>query len=195
LTRVSAKRGDRAGKFIAFLLRHDPGAGGLVLDSEGWTSVSALLVALAAEGFNIPASELEGIVEVDDKRRFALTADKKLIRANQGHSVAGVCLTFARCEPPLMLYHGTTRRALDLIRKDGLRKMLRHHVHLVAEADAAARVGARRGQPVILAVDARRMHADGHAFFLTENGVWLVDAVPPGYLSSARDPEDIETKD
>ena len=38
-------------------------------------------------------------------------------------------------------------------------------------------------QPVILTVDAAAMHAAGHAFYQTANGVWLTDHVPPGYLS------------
>jgi putative RNA 2'-phosphotransferase len=26
------------------------------------------------------------------------------------------------------------------------------------------------------------MHAEGHTFFVSENGVWLVNAVPPRFL-------------
>ncbi|KVH07687.1 RNA 2'-phosphotransferase [Burkholderia sp. BCCIQ04A] len=46
----------------------------------------------------------------------------------------------------------------------------------------ALAVGARYGVPVILEVHARRMHRQGHAFFVAENGVWLTDAVPAEYL-------------
>jgi len=42
----------------------------------------------------------------------------------------------------------------------------------------------QRGEPMVLKVDARRMHRDGHKCFLSANGVWLTDAVPPAYLSS-----------
>jgi putative RNA 2'-phosphotransferase len=45
------------------------------------------------------------------------------------------------------------------------------------------KVGSRHGKPAVLAVAAARMHADGHVFFVTGNGVWLTDAVPPMYLS------------
>ncbi|TMR08500.1 RNA 2'-phosphotransferase, partial [Nonomuraea turkmeniaca] len=31
-------------------------------------------------------------------------------------------------------------------------------------------------------VGAGEMHADGHVFRRSANGVWLVDHVPPGYL-------------
>ena len=60
--------------------------------------------------------------------------------------------------------------------------MARHHVHLSADADTAAKVGSRHGRLVVLAVDAAAMRAAGHEFFRSANGVWLVDAVPPGYL-------------
>jgi putative RNA 2'-phosphotransferase len=49
--------------------------------------------------------------------------------------------------------------------------------------ETARKVGARRGKPVILTVHAGRMHREGHEFFVSANGVWLTDAVPPGYLS------------
>jgi RNA:NAD 2'-phosphotransferase (TPT1/KptA family) len=45
------------------------------------------------------------------------------------------------------------------------------------------KVGAGQGKPVILKVDAGRMYREGHQFLLSANGVWLTDAVLPGYLS------------
>jgi len=63
----------------------------------------------------------------------------------------------------------------------------RHHVHLSIDTDTAHRVGARRaGKVVIIAVDAAAMARDGHAFYLSANGVWLTDRVPPAYLSYPR---------
>jgi putative RNA 2'-phosphotransferase len=59
-------------------------------------------------------------------------------------------------------------------------------VHLSADAATARAVGGRRGRPVVLRVDAAAMAADGHRFTRSANGVWLVDAVPPGYLSQQR---------
>jgi putative RNA 2'-phosphotransferase len=34
----------------------------------------------------------------------------------------------------------------------------------------------------VLVVEAGRMHADGHLFYRSENGVWLTDSVPIQYL-------------
>lgn len=60
--------------------------------------------------------------------------------------------------------------------------MNRHDVHLSADRATATRVGARRGRPVVLSVDAGAMHRDGHVFHVSANGVWLTQAVPPHYL-------------
>jgi putative RNA 2'-phosphotransferase len=39
-----------------------------------------------------------------------------------------------------------------------------------------------RGVPVVLRVDAARMHAEGLVFLRSENGVWLTQAVPPRFI-------------
>ena len=54
--------------------------------------------------------------------------------------------------------------------------------NLSADRETATRVGARRGRPVVLSVDAGAMHRDGHVFHVSANGVWLTKAVPPEYL-------------
>jgi putative RNA 2'-phosphotransferase len=69
-----------------------------------------------------------------------------------------------------------------MIRRHGLLKMARHHVHLSADTETARRVGARHGKPVIFAVDARAMLEKGFEFFVSENGVWLIASVPPEFL-------------
>jgi putative RNA 2'-phosphotransferase len=57
--------------------------------------------------------------------------------------------------------------------------MNRHDVHLSQEIRTAAKVGERRGKPIILAIDSARMAADGFKFRLSANGIWLTDHVPP----------------
>jgi putative RNA 2'-phosphotransferase len=88
-------------------------------------------------------------------------------------------------EPPPLLFHGTPERNVEPILREGLRKGSRHHVHLSPDAETAMRVGARRGRPRVLEVDAAAMSRDGSVFLRSDNGVWLVDAVPPAYLRLA----------
>lgn len=169
-------------KFLSLVLRHQPGLIGLQLDEAGWTSVDELLDKCAAHGKALSREALEQIVRTCDKQRFAFSDDGTRIRANQGHSVE-VDLGLPALHPPAVLLHGTTTRFLPSILKDGLAKRARHHVHLSESSTTATAVGARRGDAVLLKVDAARMHADGHLFYRSANGVWLTDAVPAEYLS------------
>src|SRR3954447_20496069 len=175
-------RSIRVSKYLAKYLRHAPHELGLTLRPGGWIPVDDLLAAAGRHGFRITYDELIECVETNDKKRFSFDETGDLIRANQGHSVE-VDLNLDEKEPPEVLYHGTVERFLASIRAEGLKKGKRHHVHLSKDTDTAQRVGARRGKPVILVVDAGRMHRDGYRFFLSANGVWLTDAVPPGYLT------------
>jgi putative RNA 2'-phosphotransferase len=169
-------------KYLAKYFRHAPDELGLTLRPGGWVSVDDLLAAAGRNGFRISYDELTDYVETNHKRRFSFDETGDLIRADQGHSVE-VNLQLDEKEPPEVLYHGTVERFLSAIRAEGQKKGRRHHVHLSKDTDTARKVGARRGKPVILVVDAEGMHRYGFRFFLSANGVWPTDAVPPGYLS------------
>ena len=168
-------------KFLSYVLRHHPESIGIQLDAQGWVNVSALLQACGNHGKGLSLGELKTVVAENEKQRFSFSEDGLRIRANQGHSVQ-VDLGYKRAEPPEMLYHGTARGRLAAIRQHGLLKGSRHHVHLSPDATTARRVGQRHGKPVVLVVRAGQMHADGHAFFLSANGVWLTEHVLPRYL-------------
>ncbi len=172
----------RLSKYLAKHLRHAPHEVGLTLQSGGWVPVDDLLSAARRHGFPISYDDLIECVENNDKQRFAFNESGDLIRANQGHSVK-VDLHLEERDPPETLYHGTVECFMSSILKDGLIRGKRHHVHLSKDVETATKVGARRGKPVILKVDAGRMHRDGQRFYLSENGVWLTDAVPPRYLA------------
>lgn len=167
----------RRSKRLSKILRHDPARAGLTLDPAGWVAVDDLLPAVG-----MTRAELDEVVTRNDKRRFAYDETGTRIRANQGHSVP-VDLDLPPATPPPVLYHGTVATALPAIRTEGLRPMNRHHVHLSPTIETATHVGARRGRPVVLTVDAAAMAAAGHTFWVTTNGVWLTDTVPPAYLS------------
>jgi putative RNA 2'-phosphotransferase len=169
-------------KYLSKHLRHQPERLGLELLPGGWVEVDKLLAATSQNGFEITLSELQQVVATSDKQRFAFDETGKLVRANQGHSVE-VDLKLPVQTPPAVLYHGTHSKVVDTILTTGLQKMSRHHVHLTTDLESAQRVGARRGKSCILAIDAQSMDRDGYQFYCTENNVWLVDNIPPKYLS------------
>lgn len=171
----------RLSKFLSLVLRHDPGTIGITLDPNGWVAVDELLSAAARAGKQITREQLDEVVATNDKKRFAFSSDGTRIRASQGHSVE-VDLGLAPVEPPESLFHGTATRSVEAIRAEGLVRQSRQHVHLSPDEETAIRVGQRHGKPVVLIVRAGQMHRDGHAFYRSDNGVWLTDSVPPEYL-------------
>ncbi|MHC4202810.1 MAG: RNA 2'-phosphotransferase [Planctomycetota bacterium] len=168
-------------KFLSYVLRHRPDEIGVELDPAGWARVAELLDACRRHGTEITREELEEVVATSDKQRFSFSPDGERIRANQGHSVA-VDLGLEPLDPPALLYHGTVTRFLDSIRKQGLVRKSRQHVHLSPDEETARRVGMRRGRPVVLVIEAGRMRRDGYVFYVSANGVWLIDAVPQQYI-------------
>ncbi|MEZ5912922.1 MAG: RNA 2'-phosphotransferase [Paracoccaceae bacterium] len=167
-----------ASKFMSFVLRHDPGAVGLVLDPEGWASVADLVAR--SEG-RLSEAIVRQVVAESDKQRFALTEDGQEIRANQGHSIA-VDLGLPPATPPEILYHGTATRFVASITRDGLKPRSRQFVHLSSDVETAIAVGSRHGKPVVLRIAAGRMHAEGGEFFVSQNGIWLTKTVPVVYI-------------
>jgi putative RNA 2'-phosphotransferase len=55
-------------------------------------------------------------------------------------------------------------------------------VHLSADVETARKVGARHGKAVIFEIDTVAAQEQGLQFFVSTNGVWLVEAVPPSLL-------------
>jgi putative RNA 2'-phosphotransferase len=169
----------RVSKRLSYVLRHHPESVGLTLDAAGWADVDELLAAV-----RLTRAELDHVVATNDKRRFTFDDTGTRIRASQGHS-RQVELGYRPQRPPDVLFHGTVERFLAAILSEGLRPGRRHAVHLSPDVATARIVGARRGRPVVLRVDAAAMAADGRQFTRSDNGVWLVDAVPPRYLAVA----------
>ena len=168
-------------KFLSYVLRHCPGDIGITLEPGGWVTVDHLLAQSEAHGTVITRAELETIIATSDKKRFTLSEDGTRIRAAQGHSV-DVALGLQPSMPPEYLFHGTAEHSLAAIRAQGLKPRNRQQVHLSADVPTASAVGSRHGKPHVLRVQARKMKEDGYRFYQADNGVWLTDTVPTGYL-------------
>jgi putative RNA 2'-phosphotransferase len=168
-------------KFLSWVLRHEPGAIGLALDAQGWVEIDELIEKARDHQGIISRADLAEVVATSPKQRFAISEDGRRIRANQGHSIS-IDLGYTPAVPPDVLFHGTTATSLSAIRAEGLRKMARHHVHLSRDAETAHLVGARRGESVVLRIDARGMREAGHLFYVSVNGVWLTQRVPAEFI-------------
>lgn len=172
------------GRLLAKALRHDPACIGVRLDENGWAVTFDVLA-----GASISAEELTAIVRDNDKQRFEFSPDRSRIRARQGHSVQ------VNAEPTRVtsfqgqLYHGTVERVVNSILERGILRGSRLFVHLSITTETAEAVGARRGAPVVLVVDAKRMIDDGVELFMSSNGVYLTEHVNPKYITEIRHPD------
>lgn len=164
------------------VLRHKPDAVGIQLDAHGWAEVSAIVSAFSKMG-TFTVAMLNEIVRDDEKKRYSFSADGTKIRANQGHSVK-VDVELKEAVPPEVLYHGTGRKYVESIDKEGLLPRQRLYVHLSVDVETALKVGKRHGEPFIYIILAGKMVEAGYKFFLSENGVWLTKAVPVKFLRS-----------
>ncbi|MCS7283844.1 MAG: RNA 2'-phosphotransferase [Anaerolineae bacterium] len=179
-------------KFLALILRHQPERFGLHLDEEGWASLPEVLEIL--QGLpNFRWATRADVLEIvergsgDEKRRFEIAGDR--IRARYGHTVP-LAPRYPPCQPPPILYHGTSSHALNHIRREGLRPMRRQYVHLSADPETAVRVGARHTpKPVVLTVRAAEAATAGVLFYRADEGTYLSGPIPPQFLEFPEESE------
>jgi|SRR6185312_9052001 len=177
---MTEKERTKLSKKMSYALRHHPEEFGLTLGLEGNVPLDRLAEALGRTVEEI----MEVVTTPSDKVRFIVHgAGTLFIKAAQGHSV-DVDLNLPTVEPPDMLFHGTHTAVLSEIFDTGLSKMKRTHVHLSETTAAAVEVGARRGKPVLIQVNALQAHKDGIRFYRADNGVWLSDDIPAKYLTA-----------
>lgn len=173
---------------MSLVLRHKPEVIGLKLDERGYLSIEDFLFAAEKNGRKLTYEDLKFVVDNDNKKRYSISNDGLKIRANQGHSVSVDVELVPRIPEQGYLYHGTQRRNIESIMSSGINKGNRLHVHLSDNLETAKKVGVRRGSDfVILYIDCKKMVADGHTFYLSENNVWLVDFIPSEYISEKED--------
>ena len=158
-------------KCLAYLLRHSD-----LPDRNGWVRVGVLLNEMS-----ITLPMLQDIVAKDTKGRFEFSKNESSVRALYGHSI-DVDLELEPTTPPIILYHGTAEKYLENIMKDGLKPRKRNYVHLSETIDMAMQVGARHGEPVVLAIDTGAMISVSYKFYKAQNGVWLTGDILPKFL-------------
>lgn len=188
---ITSKNKQQFSKYLSYLLRHNPEDVGLKLGKDGWINTHELIEAINTSENNkyfVALYQLVNIVDADEKKRYSFKSDGDdsyaYIRANQGHSIKDLDIEFKEVIPPKYLYHGTSEKTLKSILSSGeLKPMSRQMVHLSKDAETATNVGKRHGKPVILAIDTEKATQDGIKFYISENGVYLVDKLSTDYIN------------
>lgn len=175
----------RLSKFISLVLRHRPEDFGVVLDDEGFADVRELFDAVKQhyEGHFTREDLIYVLTEPDrdGKQRFELDEDR--VRALYGHNRRAHTVNYEPAVPPEKLYHGTVKKALRDIRKQGLRPQERQYVHLSTTPERAMSVGARRGKPVLLTIHALEAFQEGIVFYHPEDEHYLARVIPVDYIT------------
>lgn len=173
----------RVSRLMAYILRHSPEEFGLRPDIEGFVSLSELVNALKTVYPEITEDLVREIVENDPKGRYEIRGDK--IRARYGHSFP-VSLDHEEDTESRFLYHGTPRRNLPSILREGLKPMKRQYVHVSTEKIDALETGRRHGRDVVLLViDAECLRKRGLKIYKAGKNVRIVERVPPDCITLA----------
>jgi 2'-phosphotransferase len=171
----------REARRLIHLLRHDKRVS---RDEAGYVAMDVLQMRF---GLRLSEARMLDVAALDEKSRFGVKKEcRSFIRANQGHSVEGLCddalLTRVTEDdlpplgsPPCVCVHGTSAAAWALIRTSGLRRMNRQHVHFATGLPGASGVisGMRAKSEVLIFLDVRRALTAGISLFRSDNGVLL----------------------
>ena len=173
----------KVSKLMAYILRHSPEEFDLKPDVEGFVPLNELVKALRTVYPDVTEEFVREIVERDAKGRYEIRDGK--IRARYGHSFK-VKLDHGEDTESRVLYHGTPRRNLDRILREGLKPMRRQFVHLSTRRSEALETGRRHGKDVVLLiVDAECLRKKGLKIYKAGKNVRIVERVPPECITLA----------
>jgi len=170
-------------KTLSYALRHHPDSLNLQLDELGWASLTDVINALQQRKkfAQLTIADIHAMMAASNKQRYEIEGQR--IRAVYGHSLRKKIAKQASV-PPVILYHGTSRKAFNNIQHEGLKSMQRQYVHLSADIETALIVAKRHdSKPVLLKVAALLAHNNGVAFYAETNGIWLSEAIAPHFIN------------
>lgn len=176
-------------KLLSYTLRHGAVKEGFAISSDGYVKLSAILSHQKFSTFT--EQDIVCVVEQNDKQRFELSEDESTnqlkIRATQGHTLNHVEDLDLKPVDPAELpqaIHGTNNRVIDIIRKRGLSKMRRNHIHMAVNLPGADGVisGMRQSCSWLVYVNITDAHKDGLRFFRSKNNVILSSGDEDGFI-------------
>ena len=177
----------RTSKAMTYYLRHNLDKFKTV-NSAGYVKLNELLSLLDAS-----RDEVSDIVKQCNKQRFHILENKGefYIRANQGHSKSTDNIINPEdiyeeiTEPLDYCAHGTFKKHVSSIMKQGLNRMERSFIHFASSSDAIS--GKRTNNDVLIHIDMRSAMEDGIKFYLSKNNVILSEGIdgvmPPKYMT------------
>lgn len=185
------KKDERASKTLSWVLRHHAIDQGLPMRKDGYVKVSDLLNVPKLHSVDFTA--LERIVRNDKKSRYKMISELDegggqvwWIRANQGHSIKGIEIEMQEITDPsqvIMAVHGTSKKAWEIIRMDGLSRMNRQHIHFAQGVPKSGVIsGMRDTSQILIYLDIEAALKYGIKLLLSANDVVLSPGDANGYI-------------
>jgi putative RNA 2'-phosphotransferase len=178
---ISENKIDSISKRLSYILRHNPKRFKVCLDEKGWANLDDVLDGLRSFGdiIDLEKEDLLNMVSKQRKARFNIYNNK--IKANYGHTIFIKEMDVVM--PPDVLYHGTARRYLISILRNGLIRMQRQYVHLSVDLDIAIETGKRKDRtPSIIQIDSKTAYQEGILFYKGSDRILLSENLLPKYL-------------
>lgn len=174
-------------KAMTWLLRHGAEKEGLPMRNDGFVKITDLLTHRTMRSTSL--AEIQQIVESSTKQRFKIEMfeGEHYIRANQGHSLKNVEVDMAEISGNDNIdqcIHGTYFKCWDSIKKDGLSRMNRQHIHFSEDFPGSKNVisGMRGNCQIAIYIDVKKVLADGLRLFRSSNNVILCPGNEAGFL-------------
>jgi len=174
----------RISKKLSYYLRHGLEKHNIPHDSEGFVNLYSLL-EVDENLNNVTIDTIQNIVNNDSKKRLELKTTDNIIyiRANQGHSSGKLNdnKMLELIEKPIeRCFHGTYKKHLFSIKKNGLSRMSRKHIHIAETEDAVS--GQRKDCNLKIYINMQLAMQDGIEFYRSSNGVILTPGNSDGLL-------------
>ncbi|PDH24636.1 MAG: RNA 2'-phosphotransferase [Marine Group II euryarchaeote MED-G36] len=171
---------------LALVLRHAPEKFDLEMDINGWIDVKEIIKQFKKQGGKrfhwLRPHHFAAISETDPKGRYEIRGNT--IRATYGHTVE-IELDLPTDNIPDSLFYPCNPAEAENIMEVGISPSGRAHVHLSASIRSAAEAGhVHFPLPTILEVDTAQMNAAGETIWHAGVTVYLVDSVPPQYITA-----------
>ncbi|OQR69678.1 hypothetical protein BIW11_01806 [Tropilaelaps mercedesae] len=177
---------------MTYVLRHGAYTDGIKLHPGGFVNVNTLLEHRRFRG-KCNENDFRRIVAQDPKGRYHIRNDPHTgalqIRANQGHTIKVIDdgTLFQRITQEHGITestHGTSMRAWMSIRREGLSRMKRNHIHMVPGGHldlSNPHLSDRR--VILIVIDVHRALFDEIEFFRSTTGVLLSPGDKRGFIA------------
>lgn len=185
LRRASQLR--KLSRFLILMLYHRPARFPITLDEQGYAHIGEIMRLLKGlPNFRwATQADIDAVIELPGRRRFERSGDR--IRALSEQETERPI--YPEAVPPAKLYYGSAPESTTLIEREGLVSDPGDYVRLSTTPDSARSAALRHSAtPVVWVVDAAAAHSSAHPFYETEEGIFLVRALPARFLQKMDKP-------